>query len=311
MLLALFLWVTGCGGGSETRFCFGSDEFCDEFFAANTDPNAQAGPDLEVTSGDRVELDGSGSRDEDGSITDFSWVQLSGEPVAIVDGTKSVASFEAPLVDTPTDLVFRLTVVDNQDASDEDTVRVTVIPQPMVAATVGLTLLKRTVLPKPLIPAPGADPVSVNVSVDRAFVGLWMSARIMAFERGLDLELTRLLDELRVVMHFEHSFRTDIGESIELLLYAEGLKRLRIFADQRDPAISDLVDQRLAVIGAAGEIVSADTWLAMGEKGSRIVVLKASPGEVHIRAIGTLLGQTAVSDPIEIANATRIVLLDQ
>ncbi len=311
MLLGLLLWLTGCGGGAETRFCFGSHEFCGEFFAANEIPIAVAGPDLEVTSGNRVELDGSGSRDRDGSITDFSWVQLSGEPVAILNGSKSVASFEAPLVDSSTELVFRLTVADNEGASDEDTIRVTVIPQAVVAATVGLTLLKSAVLPKPLIPEPGADPVSVNISVDRGFVGLWMMVRIMAFERGLDLELTRLLDELRAVMHFEHSLQTDIGESIELLLYAEGLQRLQIFAGQRDPAISDLADQRLAVIGPVGEIASAGTWLAMGQTGSRIVVLEESPGNAYIRAIETLLGRTAVSDPIEIANATRIVLLDQ
>jgi hypothetical protein len=310
-LLTLLFWVGGCGGGSETRFCFGSSEFCSEFFTANRDPIALAGPDLDATSGDLVELDGSGSRDDDGTITAFSWAQLSGEPVAIVNGTKSVASFEAPFVDVPIDLVFRLTVTDNQNASGEDTAQITVIPRSQAAAVAGLMLLKNTLVPEPLSPERAAYPVCVNVSVDRAFVGLWVIARIMAFERGLDLELTSLLDELRVVMHFEHSLRIDFGESIEFRLYVEGLKRLRTFAGQYDPAVSDLAGQRLAANGAADEIDLVDAWLSLGKKGSRIVVQKESPDEIHIRAIETLLGQKAVFDPIEIANATRIVLLDQ
>ncbi|MCZ6658009.1 MAG: hypothetical protein O7C67_11995 [Gammaproteobacteria bacterium] len=307
VLITPWLFAAGCGSGSETRICVGTDEFCDEFFTSNVNPHARAGPDLEVTSGDRVELDGSGSADDDGTISDFSWVQLSGEPVAIIDGTKSVASFEAPVVDAPNDLVFRLTVTDNEDASDDDSVRVTVNPPPTAAAKNGIALLKRTILPLPLIPAPGSEPVNVSPSVNQTFVGLWMLARIEAFERGLDVELTRLLDELRVVMHFEHSLAVDVGQPTGLALYVESLRRLRAFTDQYDPAVADLANQRLERLGIPSKTTLPGIWLALDETGSHILMFGESPNESRARAINTLLNRT-VSDPIAIANSTLIIL---
>ena len=97
-------------------------------------PVADAGPNLSVTSGDRVTLSGSGTGDRD--IVAWRWEQYRGRTVILSGANSQNATFVAPSVSEETDLRFRLTVTDEDGATDSDTVRVTVSPsanQPPVA----------------------------------------------------------------------------------------------------------------------------------------------------------------------------------
>jgi glycerophosphoryl diester phosphodiesterase len=100
----------------------------------NQPPNADAGPDQSVVSGDTVLLDGSNSADPDGSIVAFEWTRVSGPEVELAGAGTAIASFTAPEVETATDIVFNLKVTDDAGATDNDEVTVTVHPaQPPVA----------------------------------------------------------------------------------------------------------------------------------------------------------------------------------
>ncbi len=91
----------------------------------NTLPTANAGDDISVSPGGTVTLDGSGSFDGNGSIISYEWVQLSGTPVSLSDEEAVSTTFIAP--DETGELVFRLTVWDNDINEDSDEISVTVI----------------------------------------------------------------------------------------------------------------------------------------------------------------------------------------
>ncbi len=89
-------------------------------------PTAVAGDNQTVTEGDAVSLDGSASSDTDGTISTYLWEQLSGTSAALSGANTAVASFTAPAVadNTTDELVFRLTVTDNDGLSSTSTVSV-------------------------------------------------------------------------------------------------------------------------------------------------------------------------------------------
>lgn len=100
-------WNTPGGGGS------------------NTPPTANAGTDQTVTVGATVTLNGSGSSDSDGTITGYTWTQISGTSVTL-SGTGANRTFSAASAGT---YVFGLTVTDDDGAtSSQDTVTITVNP---------------------------------------------------------------------------------------------------------------------------------------------------------------------------------------
>lgn len=94
-------------------------------------PVAVTGEDQTATAGKPVLLDGSGST---GTIETYSWVQTGGLPtVTLVGADTDSASFTAPVVSTPTTLVFQLTVT-GPLGSDSKTVSVFITPpEPPVA----------------------------------------------------------------------------------------------------------------------------------------------------------------------------------
>lgn len=94
--------------------------------AANQTPTANAGPDKTITlPTNTINITGSGT-DVDGTITSFAWTQLSGPASATLanQNTKTVT------VTTSTNgvYVFRLTIIDDDGASDFDDVQLTVNP---------------------------------------------------------------------------------------------------------------------------------------------------------------------------------------
>jgi hypothetical protein len=91
----------------------------------NQAPTADAGVDQTVNEGAAVRLTGTGA-DIDGTIEAYSWQQISGLAVVIVNADMANASFTAPVVEVTQDLTFRLTVTDDDGATGSDTATITV-----------------------------------------------------------------------------------------------------------------------------------------------------------------------------------------
>lgn len=88
-------------------------------------PEAAAGPDREIGTSERVELDGSSSSDLNGDITSYSWKQVSGPAVTIDFSDQSVAYFTAP--DVNSSITMELTVTDAAGNTATDLVTYTMV----------------------------------------------------------------------------------------------------------------------------------------------------------------------------------------
>jgi uncharacterized protein (TIGR03790 family) len=94
-----------------------------EVIAINHAPTANAGSNQTVLSGATFTLNGNGSRDEDGQVLTYSWVQVSGPAVELANANSAQATFVAP--QSPATLSFKLTVSDGKlSASAEAAVSV-------------------------------------------------------------------------------------------------------------------------------------------------------------------------------------------
>jgi len=87
-------------------------------------PVANAGENQAVSPNDLVTLDASASYDPDGNIVAYEWTQISGQAVNLSDEESITTTFFAPEIGG--DLVFRLSVYDNEfnEAQDEITISV-------------------------------------------------------------------------------------------------------------------------------------------------------------------------------------------
>jgi hypothetical protein len=100
----------------------------------NEPPVADAGIDNIVAGQRRVVLDGVSSFDPDGTVVSYSWQQLTGIAVTLANTDEELASFTAPGI--LGDLLFELTVTDNEGATAVDLVTVTVAPLVSVSGTI-------------------------------------------------------------------------------------------------------------------------------------------------------------------------------
>lgn len=96
---------------------------CD--LSENQAPVSEAGLDQTTSYNQMVTLDGSGSSDPDGTIDSYEWSQLSGTNIILSSNDQLTTTFTSP--NQEGELVFKLTVLDNDFASDVDTVAVTII----------------------------------------------------------------------------------------------------------------------------------------------------------------------------------------
>ena len=90
----------------------------------NQPPNANAGNDQNVEVNTQVNLDGSKSSDQDGEIVSYKWEQTGGPEIDLKQSDAQTASFDVPESAADSTLTFKLTVVDDKDASDPDEVTV-------------------------------------------------------------------------------------------------------------------------------------------------------------------------------------------
>jgi hypothetical protein len=251
MIIVMCCCLIGACGDGNTRACFGSTEFCRDAFGRNRAPEADAGADLEATAGERVQLDGSGSVDPDGRIDSYSWTQESGPAVALQGATQALADFVAPEVDTETILSFRLVVTDDDDASDADRVRVTLVPDDVAIVLAGVELLKTVHRPQP------GNSAAAECPRCWPFLGLWLGARVQAAACGADPDVDELLDELRV-LELGHAGQVPAQALPDAArrLFELGQLQVALFTEQRDPATAELARQ----LAGKAQPLNARAW---------------------------------------------------
>jgi serine protease len=112
--------LSACGGGGGS-----GGDVANEVL--NAPPVANAGADFAVEERGTASLDGSSSRDADGTVASWSWRQVSGQAVQLLDANQALARFDVPEVaPAGAELVFELTVRDDDGAAATDGVTVTV-----------------------------------------------------------------------------------------------------------------------------------------------------------------------------------------
>jgi PKD repeat protein len=131
--LSFELTVVDHGGLENTDSCVVNVTWLNE------PPEANAGTDQTVDEGSVITLDGSSSLDIDDGIAAYSWVQIRGSAVALLDPASSRASFTAPNVGPEgASLTFNLTVTDTGGLQDADSSIVNIswqnVPPTAVAA---------------------------------------------------------------------------------------------------------------------------------------------------------------------------------
>lgn len=114
------LQITGNGRTTVTATNRGKQAVLDVVVEVNDEPNeppiADAGSNRTVKSGTRVELSGLRSRDPEGEALFYTWSQVRGAKIALLDVNMPKASFVAPQVSERRLYRFKLRVTDKKGA---------------------------------------------------------------------------------------------------------------------------------------------------------------------------------------------------
>ncbi len=157
------LTVTGAGGATA------QDTVTFTIMRVNQAPNASAGVSQTVKGKDIVTLTGSGT-DTDGSIASYLWEQVEGDSVVIDNVQSANASFTAPSTLEDITLRFRLTVTDNDGATDQAEVQIVVTPEDAPEISIHFPPVRGVVTDNVIsafgvAKAIGADVVSVTLRI--------------------------------------------------------------------------------------------------------------------------------------------------
>jgi len=301
--------VAGCGGNG--RVCIGDADFCSRILSTNVAPSADAGEAGEVTAGEVGFLNGSKSYDPDGYIDSFSWIQTRGSVVALRNADQTVAAFDAPDVEEPSELEFQLTVVDNNQLADQDDVVITVVPRATAAIRIGLETLNQSLVPYPL----NAEEPCENVIVPTgdawfSFAGLWLTAQSAFPERTFSNEpVSRFLDSARVLVADAAERHPNV---LNLPFWRHGLVSLVEFADSRDPALAEYSRRLLKQTRSARLmlVIKAGRLFAGLADESSITILATDPASAREQAIAELLRLSCagIPDPVRTAAATVMLI---
>src|SRR5688572_25044084 len=89
---------------------------------ANSSPTADPGPDQSVNEANIVTLNGTNSSDHDEDPLTYSWNQVNGTAVTLLNATMATPLFDAPEVTSGEEiLTFALTVDDSNGGNHTDT----------------------------------------------------------------------------------------------------------------------------------------------------------------------------------------------
>jgi hypothetical protein len=131
--VGLLSLLAACGGSGDDSS--GSSSGSGSPPVVNSAPTANAGGGQSVNKGDVVTLDGSGSKDPEGGVLAYRWMQTSGPAVTLSSGTAAKPSFSAPA--SAGTIVFSLVVSDGVQESEGKSVSIQVNdrqPTPQIAA---------------------------------------------------------------------------------------------------------------------------------------------------------------------------------
>ncbi|MGE0623944.1 MAG: PKD domain-containing protein [Pseudomonadales bacterium] len=318
--LVLLLLTAGCDDAHVVA-CIGDQEFCERVITANVPPEADAGADQQVAAGDSVSLDGTDSNDPDGQISSYSWTQLTGTAVTLLDADQATARFDAPEVDAAETLTFRLTVVDAERAAAADDVSVEVLPVVALAARAGLALLSRAAAPAPLLtPETCAATPPLDGEAWFAQAGLWLAAHASGLEREADPnDVTTFLDAARLLL--AHSEQRRAPPGVASSLWFLGLEALERHAHTQDPAVAEWAARILSpaarTLPAQAETTLTDRLLR-GEvtivlTGADVAVVEVDPA-LSVRRSSAFLREAGCHrriDPIRLAADTVFLLAQQ
>lgn len=161
--LALRLTVNDLRGGLS------ADDVVIHVAPRSNAPVANPGPDRNVPSGGAVTLDGSKSSSPIGGPLTYRWDQIGGPVVPLENAGAAVASFEAPVVSSPTVLQFRLTVTGlggTSAAAVAITVQPAIAPEPPQTEDFRASVDALSLFPNPMDPHAGAVTIEYTLGAD-------------------------------------------------------------------------------------------------------------------------------------------------
>lgn len=119
-MAAGLLQIVGNGKTTITVSNRGKQASLDVTVTVNDEPNeppvADAGTNKAIKAGSRVKLSGLKSRDPEGEALYYSWSQVRGSKISLLDANNSETSFLAPIVSEPRTYRFKLRVTDKKGA---------------------------------------------------------------------------------------------------------------------------------------------------------------------------------------------------
>jgi hypothetical protein len=120
VLASGLLQIVGNGKTAITVTNRGKQASLDVGVTVNDEPNqppvADAGANMTVKAGSKVKLSGLKSRDAEGEALYYSWSQVRGSKIALLDVDNAEASFLAPIVSEKRTYRFKLRVTDKKGA---------------------------------------------------------------------------------------------------------------------------------------------------------------------------------------------------